>query len=76
MDQHKTAKTCTKALSIYMTVAQGRPCLQGLEWSSVCGPEAGTVPTVLWQEDAQPSHLRQLGYPQGAKEYWRASVPC
>lgn len=33
-----------------MTVAQGRLCLQGLEWSSICCPEAGSVPTVPWQE--------------------------
>lgn len=59
-----------------MTVAQGRPCLQGLEWSSICGPEAGSVPTVPWQENVQPSQSRQLGYSQGAMENWRAAVPC
>lgn len=59
-----------------MTAAQGRPCLQGLEWSSICGPEAGSVPTVPWQENDQPSQPRQLGYSQGAMENWRASVPC
>lgn len=57
-----------------MTVVQGRPCLQGLEWSSICGPEAGSVPTVPWQENAQPSQPRQLGYSQGAMENWRVAV--
>lgn len=57
-----------------MTVARGRPCLQGLEWSSICGPEAGSVPTVPWQENVQPSQPRQLGYSQGAMENWRAAV--
>lgn len=57
-----------------MTVAQGRPCLQGLEWSSICGPEAGSVPTVPWQENVQPSQPRQLGYSQGAMENWRAAA--
>lgn len=59
-----------------MTAAQGRPCLQGLEWSSICGPEAGSVPTVPWQENVQPSQPRQLGNSQGAMENWRATVPC
>lgn len=51
-----------------MTAAQGRPCLQGLEWCGICGPEAGSGPTVPWQENAQPSQPRQLGYSQEAVE--------
>ena len=58
-----------------MTVAKGRPCLQGLEQSSICGPEAGSVPTVPWQENVRPSQPRQLGYSQGAMENWRTAVP-
>lgn len=38
------------------------------------GPEAGSVPTVPWQENVQPSRPRQLGYSQGAVENWRAEV--
>lgn len=58
-----------------MTVVQGRLCLQGLERSSVCGPEAGSVPTVPWQENLQPSQPWQLGNLQGAMENWRAAGP-
>lgn len=65
----------SEALRISMTVVRGRSSLQGLEWSSICGPEAGSVPTVPWQENVQPSQPRQLGYSQGAMENWRAAVP-
>lgn len=59
-----------------MTVAQGRSCLEGLEWSSIYGPEAGSVPTAPWQENVQPSQPRQLGYSQGVTENWRAAAQC
>lgn len=55
-------------------------CKEGLVcrgwWNSICGPEAGSVPTAPWQENIQPRQPRQLGYSQEAMENWKAAVWC
>lgn len=66
----------TKRLAFRWQLCRAGLVLQGLEWSSICGLEAGSVPTVPWQGNVQPSQPWQLGYSQGVMENWGAAVSC